>query len=70
MASAIYMSRMELHIDILIEPLFCSPLIVFVPSKYTNRVLDMSIPRSDNTSLILSIITLDFEEEIDCSVRK
>ena len=38
--------------------------------QHTNRVLDMSVPRSDNTSLILSIITSDFVEEIYCNVRK
>ena len=60
----LHISRMELHINIFVEPLFFSPLIAFVPSKHTNRVLDMSIP------LILFIITLDFVEEIDCNVRK
>ena len=61
----LHISRMELHINIFVEP-----LITFVPSKHTNRVLDMSVPRSDNTSLILSIITSDFVEEIYCNVRK
>ena len=62
-------SRMELHINIFVEPVF-SPLIAFVPSKHTNCVLDMLIPCSDNTSLILSIIALDFVEEIDCNIKK
>ena len=39
-------------------PVF-SPLITFGPSKYTNCVLDMSIPQSDNTFLVLSIIASD-----------
>ena len=60
---------MELHIAILVEPVF-SPLSTFEPSKYTNCVLDMSIPQSDNTFLVLSIIASDFVEEIDCNVRK
>ena len=42
----LHISRIELHIDISVEPLFFSLLIAFVPSKYTNRVLDMSIPLS------------------------
>ena len=61
---------MKFHIDIFVEPLVFSPLITFVPSKHTNRVLDMSIPPSDDISLILSIITSDFVKEIDCNVRK
>ena len=61
---------MKFHIDIFVEPLVFSPLITFAPSKHTNRVLDMSIPRSDDISLILSIITSDFVKEIDCNVRK
>ena len=61
----LHISRMELHINIFVEP-----LIAFVPSKHTDRVLDMSVPRSDNTCLILSIITSDFVEEIDCNIRK
>ena len=56
---------MELHINIFVEP-----LIAFVPSKHTDCVLDMSVPRSDNTCLILSMITSDFVEEIDCNIRK
>ena len=53
---------MELHINIFVER-----LIAFVPSKHTDRVLDMSVPRSDNTCLILSMITSDFVEEIATS---
>ena len=51
----LHISRMELHINIFAKPCF-SPLIAFVPWKYANRILDMSIPHSDNTSLILSVI--------------
>ena len=47
-----------------------SPLNSFGSSKYTDCVLDMSIPQSDNTFLVLSIIASDFVEEIDCNVRK
>ena len=56
--SNLHISRMELHIAILVEPVF-SPLSTFEPSKYTNCVLDMSIPQSDNTFLVLSIIASD-----------
>ena len=51
----LHISRMELHTNIFVKPCF-SPLIAFLPWKYANRILDMSIPCSDNTSLILSVI--------------
>ena len=55
---SLHLLRIELHIDICIEP------------KHANGVLGMSVPRSDNTSLILSVIISDFVEEIDCNIRK
>ena len=53
--SNLHISRMELHTNVFVKPCF-SPLIAFVPWKYANCILDMSIPHSDNTSLILSVI--------------
>ena len=64
-----YIENGASHRYLYLTPVF-SLLIAFAPSKHTNCVLDMSLPHSDKTSFILSIITSDFVEEIDCNVRQ